>query len=272
MEAQRILAERYGVAADAWAVTSWTQPAHRRARGGALEPAAPRRRAACRRHHRGARARDPTPWSPSPTTCARVPDQVARFVDRPYMSLGTDGFGRSDARDGAALLLRGRRGAPGRGRAAAAGARRARRAGGGGRGDRRARHRPRRDAPAPVHDGVSSGHEAWPAPPPAPSGTLSDSVRAVRPERRAATSKKGQHCFSRWAERPPRPRARHPSRRAPGAPTVASALDRDDRRRHERAPLVHPLRQRPGVEAAGDRGRRLVARRHRVGCHRARRG
>ena len=28
-----------------------------------------------------------------------VPDQVARFVDRPYMSLGTDGFGRSDARD-----------------------------------------------------------------------------------------------------------------------------------------------------------------------------
>ena len=28
-----------------------------------------------------------------------VPDQVARFVDRPYLSLGTDGFGRSDARD-----------------------------------------------------------------------------------------------------------------------------------------------------------------------------
>ena len=27
-----------------------------------------------------------------------VPDQVARFVDRPYSSLGTDGFGRSDAR------------------------------------------------------------------------------------------------------------------------------------------------------------------------------
>ncbi len=28
-----------------------------------------------------------------------VPDQVARFVDRPYVSLGTDGFGRSDARE-----------------------------------------------------------------------------------------------------------------------------------------------------------------------------
>jgi pyruvate dehydrogenase E1 component len=28
-----------------------------------------------------------------------VPDQVARFIERPYTSLGTDGFGRSDARD-----------------------------------------------------------------------------------------------------------------------------------------------------------------------------
>jgi pyruvate dehydrogenase E1 component len=28
-----------------------------------------------------------------------VPDQVSRFVERPYTSLGTDGFGRSDARD-----------------------------------------------------------------------------------------------------------------------------------------------------------------------------
>jgi len=27
-----------------------------------------------------------------------VPDQVARWVYRPYVSLGTDGFGRSDAR------------------------------------------------------------------------------------------------------------------------------------------------------------------------------
>jgi pyruvate dehydrogenase E1 component len=27
-----------------------------------------------------------------------IPDQVARFIARPYTSLGTDGFGRSDAR------------------------------------------------------------------------------------------------------------------------------------------------------------------------------
>ena len=28
-----------------------------------------------------------------------VPDQVARWVGRPYTSLGTDGFGRSDTRE-----------------------------------------------------------------------------------------------------------------------------------------------------------------------------
>jgi pyruvate dehydrogenase E1 component len=27
-----------------------------------------------------------------------VPDQIARWVRRPFLSLGTDGFGRSDAR------------------------------------------------------------------------------------------------------------------------------------------------------------------------------
>jgi pyruvate dehydrogenase E1 component len=28
-----------------------------------------------------------------------VPDMVARWIDRPYVVLGTDGFGRSDTRD-----------------------------------------------------------------------------------------------------------------------------------------------------------------------------
>jgi pyruvate dehydrogenase E1 component len=97
MEAQRVLAERYGVAADAWAVTSWT-----RLRTDALEverwnrlhpesePRIPRLTAAL-----GA-GRDPVV---AITDYMRaVPDQVARFVDRPYVSLGTDGFGRSDAR------------------------------------------------------------------------------------------------------------------------------------------------------------------------------
>jgi pyruvate dehydrogenase E1 component len=96
-EAQRVLAERYGVAADTWAVTSWT-----RLRTDALEverwnrlhpesePRVPHITAAL------GDGRDPVV---AITDYMRaVPDQVARFVDRPYVSLGTDGFGRSDAR------------------------------------------------------------------------------------------------------------------------------------------------------------------------------
>jgi pyruvate dehydrogenase E1 component len=65
-EAQQMLAERFGVAADTWAVTSWG-----RLRTEALEIER---------------------WN-------RLHPQVSRFVDRSYTSLGTDGFGRSDARD-----------------------------------------------------------------------------------------------------------------------------------------------------------------------------
>ena len=97
VEAQRVLAERYGVAADTWAVTSWTT-----LRADALEaerwnrlhpesePRTPRITAAL------GQGRDPvvaiTDYMRS------VPDQVSRFIARPYTSLGTDGFGRSDAR------------------------------------------------------------------------------------------------------------------------------------------------------------------------------
>jgi pyruvate dehydrogenase E1 component len=96
-EAQRVLAERYAVAADTWAVTSWTK-----LRTDALEverwnrlhpesePRVPRITAAL------GTGRDPVV---AITDYMRaVPDQVARFVDRPWASLGTDGFGRSDAR------------------------------------------------------------------------------------------------------------------------------------------------------------------------------
>ena len=97
MEAQQILAERYGVAADAWAVTSWA-----RLRTDALEVER------WNRLHpdgetREARVTTALGHSANPVVAITdymraVPDQVARFVDRPYASLGTDGFGRSDAR------------------------------------------------------------------------------------------------------------------------------------------------------------------------------
>jgi pyruvate dehydrogenase E1 component len=97
LEAQRILAERFSVAADAWAVTSWA-----RLRTDALEierwnrlhpesePRVP--------HITAALGSGRNPVVAITDYMRAVPDQVSRFVDRPYVSLGTDGFGRSDAR------------------------------------------------------------------------------------------------------------------------------------------------------------------------------
>jgi pyruvate dehydrogenase E1 component len=96
-EAQRILAEDYGVSADTWAVTSWS-----RLRTDALEVER------WNRLHPDGEPRRPLVTEvlgagPAPVVAITdymraVPDQVARFIDRPYTSLGTDGFGRSDAR------------------------------------------------------------------------------------------------------------------------------------------------------------------------------
>jgi pyruvate dehydrogenase E1 component len=97
LEAQRILAERYGVGADAWAVTSWT-----RLRADALEVERWNRLHPDAEPHRAtiseALGSGPDPVVAITDYMRSVPDQVARFVDRPYTSLGTDGFGRSDAR------------------------------------------------------------------------------------------------------------------------------------------------------------------------------
>jgi pyruvate dehydrogenase E1 component len=97
-EAQRILAEDYGVSADTWAVTSWS-----RLRTDALEVERWNRL-----HPQGEPRRPlvtevlgagPAPVIAITDYMRAVPDQVARFIERPYTSLGTDGFGRSDARD-----------------------------------------------------------------------------------------------------------------------------------------------------------------------------
>jgi pyruvate dehydrogenase E1 component len=98
MDAQRILAERYGVAADTWAVTSWTNlrtDALEVERWNRLHPESEPRTAVIT----DALGDGPDPVVAITDYMRGVPDQVARFVDRPYLSLGTDGFGRSDARD-----------------------------------------------------------------------------------------------------------------------------------------------------------------------------
>jgi pyruvate dehydrogenase E1 component len=96
-EAQELLASKWGVSADLWAVTSWN-----RLRNDALEAER------WNRLHPGEEPRRPLVTSvlgdgPDPVVAITdymraVPDQVARFIERPYTSLGTDGFGRSDAR------------------------------------------------------------------------------------------------------------------------------------------------------------------------------
>jgi pyruvate dehydrogenase E1 component len=97
MEARAELADRWGVAVDTWSVTSYTE-----LRAEAL---------ACERWNRlhpGEPARRPLVTANLSDTggpvvavtdyLRAVPDQVSRFVDRPWTSLGTDGFGRSDTR------------------------------------------------------------------------------------------------------------------------------------------------------------------------------
>ena len=101
LNAQRLLAEDWGVAADVWSVTSWTE-----LRRDAL---------ACESHNLlkpGEEARVPYVTSaldgaPGPVVAVSdwiraVPDQIARWVPAPaYTSLGTDGFGFSDTRPAA---------------------------------------------------------------------------------------------------------------------------------------------------------------------------
>ena len=98
LEAQRLLAERYGVAADAWAVTSWTRlrtNALEVERWNRLHPEELPRQAVITE----ALGTGPDPVVAITDYMRSVPDQVSRFVNRPYLSLGTDGFGRSDARE-----------------------------------------------------------------------------------------------------------------------------------------------------------------------------
>ncbi len=100
LKAQRLLAEDWGVAADVWSVTSWTE-----LRRDAL---------ACESHnmlHPGEETRVPyvttaLDGAPGPVVAVSdwiraVPDQISRWVPASYTSLGTDGFGFSDTRPAA---------------------------------------------------------------------------------------------------------------------------------------------------------------------------
>jgi pyruvate dehydrogenase E1 component len=97
LDAQRLLASDWGVAADVWSVTSWNELR--------------RDAVACEEWnllHPGSKPRVPflaeaLGGQPGPVVAVSdwvraVPDQIARWVPAPFCSLGTDGFGFSDTR------------------------------------------------------------------------------------------------------------------------------------------------------------------------------
>jgi pyruvate dehydrogenase E1 component len=97
LEAQHLLADDWGVAADVWSVTSWTELR----RDGLhcdeqafLHPGDP----AAVPYVTRALADAPGPVVAVSDYMRQVPDQIAQYVPGDFASLGTDGFGFSDTR------------------------------------------------------------------------------------------------------------------------------------------------------------------------------
>jgi pyruvate dehydrogenase E1 component len=97
LDAQRLLAEDWGVAAEAWSATSWTE-LRREALAceewNLLHPDA---------EHRVPHVTQLLEGPGGPVVAVSdwmraVPDQIARWVPAPFSSLGTDGYGFSDTR------------------------------------------------------------------------------------------------------------------------------------------------------------------------------
>ena len=96
--AQRLLWSDYGVAADVWSVTSWTElrrDAQRVARWNLMHPLEEPRASFVR----NALGEHDAPIIAATDYLAALPDQVAKWLPGPLTALGTDGFGRSGTRD-----------------------------------------------------------------------------------------------------------------------------------------------------------------------------
>jgi pyruvate dehydrogenase E1 component len=97
LDAQRLLAEEWGVAADVWSAPSWTE-----LRREALECDAARLRGDDRVPYvTRALAGAEGPVVAVSDWMRAVPDQIAQWVEQDWTSVGTDGFGLSDTRDAA---------------------------------------------------------------------------------------------------------------------------------------------------------------------------
>jgi pyruvate dehydrogenase E1 component len=97
LKAQEILAERYGVSADVWSATSYKllrSDAIRCQRWNMLHPTAKPKKS----YVETLLAKEPGVFVAVSDNIRTVPDQIAPWVPGGLMTLGTDGFGRSDTR------------------------------------------------------------------------------------------------------------------------------------------------------------------------------
>jgi pyruvate dehydrogenase E1 component len=97
LDAQRLLAQDWNVAADVWSATSWSElrrDAIACDQWNLLHPDAEQRVPYLTRALEG----EPGPFVATSDWMRAVPDQISRWVPGPYCSLGTDGFGFSDTR------------------------------------------------------------------------------------------------------------------------------------------------------------------------------
>lgn len=97
LEAQRMLADQWGVAADVWSATSWTELRREAVacdEWNLLHPESGQRVPYVTRRLDG----QPGPLVAVSDFMRAVPDQIAQWVPGDFTSLGTDGFGFSDTR------------------------------------------------------------------------------------------------------------------------------------------------------------------------------
>jgi pyruvate dehydrogenase E1 component len=100
LEAQRLLADDWGVAAQVWSATSWTELRREALTCDEWNMLRPED------EHRVPYVTRTLDGQPGPVVAVSdwmraVPDQIARWVQAPYSSLGTDGWGFSDTRPAA---------------------------------------------------------------------------------------------------------------------------------------------------------------------------
>ncbi|GLH99088.1 pyruvate dehydrogenase (acetyl-transferring), homodimeric type [Phytohabitans aurantiacus] len=97
LKAQQLLAQDWGVAADVWSVTSWTElrrDAIRAEEYNLLHPGQPAKTP----YIKTKLADSAGPVVAVSDWMRAVPDQISRWIPGDYTSLGTDGFGLSDTR------------------------------------------------------------------------------------------------------------------------------------------------------------------------------